>query len=241
MQPSQGNEKERLKLVVKSQHCDGLVREAGQNDIERHDIDCIKRLHQDRGVAQPVNGFDTGQHLSLSGRTVKPVPKGNGCRHNLSRNRGIGRSRNPQGRDGSCSEDQNRVQDNIRHRTNHLRQHGPPHVSRSLMHLGPDTLQKDTDAAHAHNSSILNSIFNGFRRRGRGHHIWPHQQSTGQGKGRPADQRQGCTSSCRFLHLLPPGVLAGHLRIHPYAGSHGNGRDDQLNRENNREGSQTVS
>ena len=39
LQPSQGNEKERLKLVVKSQHCDGLVREAGQNDIERHDID----------------------------------------------------------------------------------------------------------------------------------------------------------------------------------------------------------
>ena len=111
------------------------------------------------------------------------------------------------------------------------------------MDLGPHALQKNTQAARTDDGAVSRRIFHGVRGLRRKRHKGTHQRCAQNRKNRPAEHRQHHAGPGGPIGLFrfTVSVMPGHQRIDADACAHRDGRNDQLDGENDGEGGQTVS
>lgn len=148
------NEEECLPLVVKTECCDRLVAEGGENHIQSENIQGVRRLHQHIGKPRGEHPAHKVLVFRELWRLAESLFHNNERRHHLSRNRCDCRARNTQPRESKHTENKKRVKDNIDNRADDLRRHRRFHIALGLQHLRPYAFKEESEAENADDSAV---------------------------------------------------------------------------------------
>ena len=223
---TQGDEEKGLPLVVKPQGGNGFIAEGGKNQIQSQDVKGIGRLHQNIWQSQAENLPDVVGEKCRLWWPAEALAHHNQGGHHLPCDGSHGSAGNAHFQ----AENQQRVQQDVGHRTQNLGKHGRFHIAVGLQHLCPGALQKQPKAKNTYNPAIGHHVRNHGLGIGGHPGIGGHDCPTDGGEQQPQCSSQGRAHTGIFICFfsVTDAQLCSHHGVDAHTGSDGKGNHQQL-------------
>ena len=158
----------------------------------------------------------------LCGRFPETLSANNSRRSHLADHRRDSRARNAHLRQAEQAENEQRIEHDVDDRARYLRDGGRFHVAAGLQNLGPDTLEEQPAAEHAHDAAVYDHVADNVRRAGGYFRIERQDEPACGREQRPQRQRQRRADSGISIRLIGTvfAVFRRHDGVDAHARSH---------------------